>query len=252
MVNDIENSSSKRQKRFMIADVTKFKKKDISAFFKQTALISKDFHQSKKIYENFSKRCSIDDSAIIWLLTRFFFDTESSNFFDQFSKICTTFRQNQNLSTFQIIHSLRQVVQALNSLNVQFFVASVLRRYFLVSLKIHKMKLKKEHQHSLSVRSKKTFKRLAIFFENEQSQTVSIFDRADTQALKKMMEKTYSDLQSIRRIRNSVMNDYQRKLTILKKRIRSERNWKIFQEKFESFILFLISSKNEYNIRDFE
>ena len=48
------------------------------------------------------------------------------------------------------------------------------------------------------------------------------------------------------------MNEYQKKLKTLKKRIRCEWNWKILQERFESFILLLISSKNEYNIYDFE
>ena len=52
-----------------------------------------------------------------------FFDIESLNFFDQLSRICTTFQQNQNLLIFQIINNLHQIVQVLNNLNVQFFVA---------------------------------------------------------------------------------------------------------------------------------
>lgn len=42
----------------MIADLEEFKRKDISAFFKQIALIPKDFHQPEEIYGIFSKRCS--------------------------------------------------------------------------------------------------------------------------------------------------------------------------------------------------
>ena len=217
-------SSNKRQRRFMTADMKEFKRKDISSFFKQTALIPKDFHQPEEIYGIFSERCSTDDPATIWLLTRAFFGTGSPNSFDQLSKICTTLRQNQDLPTLQTINSLRQVVKVLNSLNVQFSVASVLRRYFLVSLKTHRMKLKKEHHFFSSVRIRKTSTRLAAFSKNEQPQTVSTFDRADTQALRKMMKEAYSDLQSTRRVRGDAMNDYQRKLTALKERIRSGRN----------------------------
>ena len=252
VANDTGGSSTKRQKRSMIADVEEFKKKDISAFFKQTALIPKDFHQPEEIYEIFSERCSTDDPAAIWLLTRLFLGTGSPNSFDQLSKICTTLRQNQNLPTPQTTHSLRQVIQALDSLDVQFSVASVLRRYFLVSLKTHRMKLEEEHQHSPSVRTRKAPKRLATLSENEQSQTVSTFDRADTQALRKMMEEVYPDLQSTRRVRGGAVDDYQRKLAALKERIRSGRNWKILQEKFGPSILLLIPSRDEYHIRDSE
>ncbi|KAI4226558.1 MAG: hypothetical protein L6R40_008279 [Gallowayella cf. fulva] len=135
VVNSTGGSSNKRQRRSMTADVEEFKRKDISGFFKQTALIPKDFHQPEEIYGIFSERCSTDDPATIWLLTRLFFGTGSPNSFDQLSKICTTLRQNQNLPTPRATNSLRQVVQALDSLDVQFSVASVLRRYFLVSLK---------------------------------------------------------------------------------------------------------------------
>ena len=65
VAHSIEGSSNKRQRRFMTTDVEEFKTKNISAFFKQTAIISKDFHQSKKIYEIFFERCFFDDSAII-------------------------------------------------------------------------------------------------------------------------------------------------------------------------------------------
>ncbi|KAL8697236.1 MAG: hypothetical protein Q9201_007227 [Fulgogasparrea decipioides] len=201
VVNSTGGSSSKRQRRSMTADVEEFKRKDISAFFKQTALIPKDFHQPEEIYGIFSERCSTDDPATIWLLTRLFFGTGSTNSFDQLSKICTTLRQNQNLPTPRATNSLRQVVQALDSLDVQFSVASILRLYFLVSAKTYRIKLEEEHQHSPSVRIRKVPKRLATSSEDRQSQTISTFDRADTQALRKMMEEAYPDLQSTRRIR---------------------------------------------------
>ena len=252
VVDSVKDSSNKRHRRSMTADVEAFRKKDISAFFKQTALIPKDFHQPGEIYGIFSKRCSIDDPATIWLLTRLFFGTGSPNSFDQLSKICTTLRQNQNLPTPQTTHSLHQVVQALDSLDVQFSVASVLRRYFLVSLKTHRVKLEQEHQYSPSVRTRKVPKRLATVSKNEQAQTVSTFDRADTQALRKMMEEAYPDLQLTRRVRGGAVDEYQRKLAALKERIRSGRNWKTLQEKFGPSILLLIPSKDEYNIRDSE
>ena len=245
-------SSNKRQRRSMTADMEEFKRKDISAFFKQTALIPKDFHQPEEIYGIFSERCSTDDPATIWLLTRAFFGIGSPNSFDQLSKICTTLRQNQDLPTPQATNSLRQVVKALDSLDVQFSVASVLRRYFLVSLKTHRMKLEEEHHPSPSVRTRKAPTRLATLSKNEQPQTVSTFDRADTQALRKMMEDAYPDLQSTRRVRSDAVDDYQRQLTALKERIRSGRNWKILQEKFGPSILLLIPSRDEYKIRDSE
>ncbi len=252
VANSTGGSSSKRQRRSMIADVEEFKRKDISAFFKQTALIPKDFHQPEEIYGIFSERCSTDDPATIWLLTRLFFGTGSPNSFDQLSKICTTLRQNQSLPTPQATNSLRQVVQALDSLDVQISVASVLRRYFLVSLKTHRMKLEEEHQHSSSIRTRKAPKRLATISEDGQSQTVSTFDRADTQALRKMMEEAYPNLQLTRKIRGGAVDEYQRKLAALKERIRSGRNWKILQERFGPSILLLIPSRDEYNIRDSE
>ena len=49
----------------MIANVKKFKKKNIFVFFKQTTFIRKFFFQSKKIYEIFFERCSIDNFANI-------------------------------------------------------------------------------------------------------------------------------------------------------------------------------------------
>ena len=183
------SSSNKHQKRSMTADVGNFNRKDISAFFQQTALIPKGFHQPEDIYGTFLERCSTDDPATILLLTRLFFSTASSNSFDQLSKICTTLRQNQDLPTPQATNSLRQVVQALDGLDVQFSVASVLRRYFLVSLKTHRMKLEEEHQHSPSVRTRKVLRQLATISENGQSQTVSFLDRDDTQALRKMMKE---------------------------------------------------------------
>ena len=252
VANSTGGPSNKRQRRSITADVEEFKRKDISAFFKQTALIPKDFHQPEVIYGIFSERCSTDDPATIWLLTRLFFGTGSPNSFNQLSKICTTLRQNQNLPTPQAINSLRQVVQALDRLDVQFSVVSVLRRYFLVSLKTHRMKLEEEHQFSSSVRTRKAPKRLTTLSENGQPQTVSAFDRADTQALRKMMEEAYPDLQSTRKIRSGAVDEYQRKLAALKERIRNGRNWRILQEKFGPSILLLIPSKNEYNIRDSE
>ena len=73
VTNSAGDSRNKRQRQSMAADVEEFKKKDISAFFKQTALIPKDFHQSKNIYGTFSERCSTNDPTIILLLTRLFF-----------------------------------------------------------------------------------------------------------------------------------------------------------------------------------
>ncbi|KAI4220681.1 MAG: hypothetical protein L6R40_008668 [Gallowayella cf. fulva] len=239
VVNSTGGSSNKRQRRSMTADVKEFKRKDISTFFKQTALIPKDFHQPEEIYESF-----LNDAQPTIL--------QPPNSFDQLSKICTTLRQNQSLPTPRATNSLRQVVRALDSLDVQFSVASVLRRYFLVSLKTHRMRLEEEHQHSPSVRTRMAPKRLATSSENGQSQTVSTFDRADTQALRKMMEEAYPDLQSIRRIRGGVVDEYQKKLAALKERIRSGRNWKILQEKYGPSILLLIPSRDEYNIRDSE
>ena len=153
--NSDEVSRIKRQKRSMNTDVEEFKRKDISAFFKQTALIPKDFYQPEEIYGIFSERCLTDDPATRWLLTRLFFGTGSPNSFDQLCKICTTLPQSHNPPTPQATNSLRQVVQAMDNLDVHFSVASVLRRYFLVSLKTHRMNLEEEHQHSPSVRTRK-------------------------------------------------------------------------------------------------
>ena len=252
VINGAEDSSNKRQRRSLTTDEERFKRKDISAFFKQTALIPKDFHQPNDIYGTFSERCSTGDPATTLLLTRLFFGTGSPSSFDQLSKICTILRQRQDLPTPQTTNNLRQVVQALDRLDVHFSVASVLRRYFLVSLKAHRMKLEEEHQHSSSIRTRKTPRRSVNLSENGQSQAVLTFDRADTQALRKMMEEAYPDLQSTRRIRGGAVDEYQRKLAALKERIRCGRNWKILQERFGPSILLLIPSRDEYNIYDSE
>ena len=67
-----------------------------------------------------------------------------------------------------------------------------------------------------------------------------------------MMEKIYSDLQLTHKIQNDAMNEYQKKLTVLKKQIHSKWNWKILQKKFEPFILLLISLRDKYNIYKFK
>ena len=64
VANNAGDSSNKRQRRSMTADVEEFKIKDISAVFKQTALIPKDFHQPQEIYGAFSERCSTDDCSV--------------------------------------------------------------------------------------------------------------------------------------------------------------------------------------------
>lgn len=111
------------------AYLRKWKKKIWKKNLCSKTLIPKDFHQLREMYGIFSERGSIDDSAIIWLLTRLLFGIGSFSSFDQLSKIWITLRQNQSLPTLQATNSLRQLVQALNSLDVHFSVASVLRRF---------------------------------------------------------------------------------------------------------------------------
>ena len=121
-----------------------------------------------------------------------FFGTESPGSFDRLSKRCTVLQQNQTLSTRRATNILCQMVQALNSLDIQFSVAPILWRYFIVSLKTPRMKLEEEHQNSPLVRTRKVPRLLA---------TVSSLSRADTQALRTMTEEAYPDLQSTRRVR---------------------------------------------------
>lgn len=59
-INNFEFSNNKRRKRYITADVKKFKK-NIFFFFKQIAFISKTFHQLKKITKFFQS----DVSSII-------------------------------------------------------------------------------------------------------------------------------------------------------------------------------------------
>lgn len=125
---NIGNGGAKRQKQATTAEGRSVQK-DISTFFKMTSPVPKDFHQV------FSERLPEHDPAIAWLLTRVFFGIGSPSSFEQLSKICTTLRQSQSLPTSQAVHGLRQVVNALDSLDIYVAVASVPRRYFLVSLK---------------------------------------------------------------------------------------------------------------------
>ena len=247
-----DQAQSLSHHKSMNINFERINRKDMSALLKQTSFIPRDFHQPEKIYAIFSDRCSTEDPATLRVLTGLFFGIGSPSAFNQLSTICTVLRQSPVLPTPQAASSLRQMVQALDGLNAHGSVIAVLRRYFLVSLKAHRLKLEEEHQHSPPMRTRKALRRTTAHPEAEALQGMETYDRADIEALRKMMEEAYPDLPVTRSVRGGIKDEYQRKLSALKERIRSGRNWKALQETFGPSILLLIPPRDEYKISDSE
>lgn len=243
------NVKRKRRRQSLLEHSESINKRDISTFLKQIVFIPKDVHQPEEIYALFSGRGIIDDRAVLKVLTGLFVGIASPRAFDQFRNICTSLRKSPVLPTRQATRGLRQVVQALDSLNAHVFVVAALRRYFLMSLKTCRMELEEQQQQLSPTRTRP--RRVASSSKTIRESDPS-YDRVDTRALRQMMAESYPELQATRAVRGGLVDEYQRKLQALKDRIRSGRNWKILQECFGASILVLIPPRDEYDICDSE
>ncbi|KAI9710430.1 MAG: hypothetical protein M1828_002160 [Chrysothrix sp. TS-e1954] len=246
------SQTDKRQKVANTTDNAEFKRKSVMPFFRNSGPIPRDFHQPTDIYDVFYDRSPTADPASVWLLTRLFFAIGSPAAFAQLRETCMTLRQSQELPKIPTVQSLRHKLQALDHLDVHFVAASILRRYYLVSLKSHRKELQNELHNFRSSRKRNARQRSAYDQVDEQPASSLAFNRADSQALTKMMREGYPDLQPTRASRQTGSNEYQTRLSALKERLRCGRNWESLQEAFAPPILLLVPTRDEYQIRDSE
>ena len=245
-----ESPLKKSRQAVTASDVT-FRRKEIVPFFRTSTPIPKDFHQPTEIYDIFSDRSPNDDPGTIWLLTRLFFAIGSPTAFEQLRETCNVLRRHRNLPGFQPAADLRQIVGALDRLDVYVSAASVLRRLHLVSLKSHRKSLELQEQASVPSRTRNLTKRLRTE-DNTQLESTSVYSRADSRALTKMMEEAYPDKEPPRSVNTINRTEYSKRLSALKERLRCERNWETMQASFAPTILLLVPIGEEYKIRDSE
>ena len=224
--------TDKRQKVANTTDNAEFKRKSIMPFFRNSGPIPRDYHQPVDIYDVFYDRSPTADPASVWLLTRLFFAIGSPAAFAQLRETCITLRQSQELPNIPTVQSLRHKLQALDCLDVHFVAASVLRRYYLVSLKSHRKELQNELHDFRSSRTRNAQQQSASDQVDGQPLSSPAFNRADSQALSKMMREGYPDLEPTRASRQTGSNEYQTRLSALKERLRCGRNWELLQEAF--------------------
>ena len=115
--------------------------------------------------------------------------------------------------------------------------ASVLGRLYLVSLKSHRKRLE-QRQRTAKV--------------DDQLESASTYSRADSRALAEMMKEAYPDLELNRPSQKNRRDEYQKRLSALKERLRCGRNWETLQADFTPAILLPIPIGEEYKIRDSE
>ena len=204
------------------------------------------------IYQAFAERSQSSDVPLIWPLTRLFYGIASPAAFDQLRETCTSLRQRKDLPIPQSSNDLFQTARALDGLDVHVSVASILRRYHLVTLKAHRQALEEGRQRAAPIRTRKALKRFTLDSNVVDAEAVTGFIRADSQALTKMMNKAYPHLQPTRRIRVGGQDEYQKKLGALKERLRSGRSWHSLQERFTPSILALVPTGGKFKINDSE
>ena len=246
-----ESPSRKPRPAATPSEVT-FQHKDIISFFKESTPTLQNFHQPTEIYDVFCDRCPNDDPGAMWLLTRLYFAIGSPTALQKLRATCVVLRQHQDLPSLQPTANLQQILHALDRLDVHFSVASVLRRFYLVSLKSHRLNLEQQDRESASSRTRNATKRLRAEEEGTQLESTSTYSRADSRALATIMEEAYPGLQTAHPGHTAKPNEYQKRLSALKDRLRSARNWGTMQADFTPAILLLIPTGKEYQIRDSE
>ena len=215
--------------------------------FKELSL-PKDFHQPEAIYKSLCDRSPSTDPPSIWLLTRLFFAVASPTAFENVRELCRLTRKSEPMPGAQSSKSLYGTIQALDQLDKHSLLTSVLRRYYLVSLKTYRKKLEQEQSANSSIRTRSIDKPSV----EETDMVETTYSRADTQALVQMMKEAYPDIEPTKRGKGAAKDSFNKRLGYLKERLRSGRNWDLLQTRFSLAILLLIPNGGEYQINDSE
>ncbi len=225
-----------------------------SAFFSGLTPIPKSIIHPANIYQIFTDRSESGDSDTIWLLTRLFFAIGSPDAFYQLRDACSASRQVKELAVSRSTNSISEAVQALDQLDITVITASILRRFYLTFLVTQRYERERHHQSQRPKRvlGSQNFSYTKVGHDTGTATKQDCLGRADTKALIGLMAEAYPSLKPTRK-RNIVTDDeYQKKLSSLKVRLRDGRNWYTMQQRLPPGILALVPTRGDYQIQNRE
>ncbi len=228
---EMPNKLFKRQQLFI---------DDASALLK--GLVPKNLIQPTGLHQTLASRSRSEDPSSMEVLTRLFYAIGSPDAFYQLHHACKASRQVQELRTPQLTNSISEAMQALDQLDVTVIAPSILRRFYLATLVTHRHDRERHHQ------SQRPERRI----RSRNSPAEERFKRADTAALADMMAEAYPNLKPTRKRSAALHDEYQKKLSSLKIRLREGRNWYMMQQRFSSGILALVPTYGEYQIQNYK
>lgn len=225
-----------------------------SAFFSGLKPIPKSIIQPASIYQIFTDRSESGDSDTIWLLTRLFFAIGSPDAFYQLRDACSASRQVKELAASRSTNSISEAMQALDQLDITVITASILRRFYLTFLVTQRYERERHHQSQRPKRvlGSQNFSYTKSGYDTGTATKQDCLGRADTKALTELMAEAYPSLKPTWK-RNIVTDDeYQKKLSSLKVRLRDGRNWYTMQQRLPPGILALVPTWGDYQIQNRE
>jgi hypothetical protein len=214
-----------------------------SASAKDLALVPGYRIQPTDVCRIFVDRGMSKDTHAIRLLTRLFFSIASPDAFDQLRAACNTTRHNRDHKLCQN-PSIFQTLLVLDTLDITASTASILQRFHLSRLVVHRNDRERHHKSQGRVT------------RSERSQEG--FGRASSLALVDLMGEAYPDLKQPQKLPEHLipapdLDDlYQRKLKSLKNKLSRGRNWQLMQDRFSAGILALVPTDGEYFIHNHE
>ena len=182
------------------------------------------------------------DQNRCYLLTRFFYAIASPDAFSQLRDACEMLRAGK----FHISRStdgVASATKALDGLETSIHVASVLRRYHLVTLHDSRSRL----QTSLKATPKRTKTKV-----NEDMEADDVSKRSSSQMLVTMMAEAYPKLKPTRTNRGKDKDDYNQKLRTLQDRLMAGHRWSKLAESFDLGILALVPTQGDYQLSNTE
>ena len=229
-------------------------KTSVSVFFKELSPIPDHLKQPTFIYHAFANQGKDDNHDATWLLTRLFFAIGSPVAFSQLHDACTISRESGAFPIPQANDGVFQTVQALDKLDIAISTASILRRYYLVTLMTHRQQQEEYHKSQRPIRAPRVLK----YGDTNPAYTTGAvakhgFGRASSQALTDLMAEAYPHLTpSPRKHQVAADDEYRKKLQSLKNRLHTARNWLMLQECFGPGVLALVPTHGEYKIQNYE
>ena len=208
------------------------------ALFKELAPIPKSMVQPTDIHKIFSARSEGVGPDTLGSLTRLFFAVGSPDALFQLRDACSASRQIGDFVFPQSTNNVSDALQALDQLDITVTTASILRRFCLTFLVAQRHQRENHHK---ARRPKRVSQAMTDHLE-----------RANTQALTEMMSEAYPTLNPTRKRNTGRSDEYQRKLSSLKCRLRDGRNWHTMQERLRIGILALVPTHGDYQIQNRE